>query len=114
MLATLGIGIYLPAGVPLVIFPAEMSLYGSNCTNEAKSCVQPWVTLRWGRMVEQEPDQPGLGKDSVPELPGSALGAPVPLCPARPCEEWMAIHSQRLSFVSRYSFKYSAGWLSGF
>lgn len=65
-------------------------------------------------MVEQEQDQPGLGKDSVPELPGSALGAPVPLRPARPCEEWMTIHSQRLSFASRYSFKYSAGWLSGF
>lgn len=89
VLATLGMKIYPPTDILLVIFPAEISLYGSNCSKEAKSCVQPWVPPRWGRTVELQQDQPGLGKDSVPELPGSALGAPALLCPARPCEEWI-------------------------
>lgn len=62
-----------PTEILLVAFPAEMSLYGSNCIKEAKSCVQPRVALGWGGMVELQQEQPGLGKDSVPELPGSAL-----------------------------------------
>lgn len=78
-----------PTEIPLVAFPAEISLYGSNSIKEAKSCAQPRVALGWGGMVELQQEQPGSGKDSVPELPGSALGAPALLCPARPCEERM-------------------------
>lgn len=68
VLPTLGIRIYPPTEILLVIFPAKISLYGSTCIREAKSCIQPGVTFRWGGMVELQQDQPALGKNSVPEL----------------------------------------------
>lgn len=76
---TLGIRIYPPTEILLVIFPAEISLYGSNCIKEAKSCVQLWVTLRWGGRGELQQDQPGLSWERI--LCQSSLAQPLELQP---------------------------------